>query len=332
MKIYLLSLSVFFSAGAMACDVCGSFMGITPYDNQSQVTFLHRYRVFNGYRNYQQTSKFFNPGAYRIMHNPGGMNNDSVTEVKNYSSKDYETFKIFELRAKYFLHPRWEVNVILPFQQIKTKYDGEKNTNTGVVDPSLFLAHHLIRRLSGYNTKQRLIVGAGVKFPVGDYLVKNWEKQRMSLLTQNGTGSWDQFYYLNYIVSQRLWGISSNSLFKINGTNALHEKLADSYNQILSVFMRLEAGNVKLFPAVLLNYEYSKGLIINKKVIDATNTNVLLCGPSLDVNIKKITLNASYQFNVYERVSSQTLSNAGRFVIGLTFNFSQDKYLVNNKN
>ena len=122
MKFFRIVFLLIISLPVFACDLCGNFMGITPYDNQSQLMLLHRYRVFNGYRNYQQTSRFLIPGAYKTMHDPSVMGGDSATEIKNHSSKDYETYKVIELRGKYFLHPRWEVNFILPIQQIKTKY------------------------------------------------------------------------------------------------------------------------------------------------------------------------------------------------------------------
>lgn len=47
------------SLHSIACDICGNYMGITPYDNKNSISFLHRYRVFNGYRDYQSHSQFF---------------------------------------------------------------------------------------------------------------------------------------------------------------------------------------------------------------------------------------------------------------------------------
>jgi hypothetical protein len=332
MKFLRITVLLFFSLRTLACDLCGGFMGITPYDNQSQLMLLHRYRVFNGYRNYQQTSRFLMPGAYKLMHDPSILTNDSVTVIKDHSSKDYETYKVIELRGKYFLHPRWEINFILPVQQIKTKYDGEKNANTGIADPTLFSGYHIIKRLSGYDIKQRMVIGAGIKLPVGISDKQNDEHLRMSLLNQNGTGSIDHFYYINYMLGKKWWGISTNCMFKLNGHNQYHEKYANSYNQVLTLFAKLEAKDLKIFPAVFANYEYCKGLYVNGILLNGTNVNVLLLGPSLDLSYKNFVLNSSFQFNVYERVSSQDLSNAGRFVIGLTYNFSQNKYLIKSKN
>ncbi len=331
MKFFRIVFLLFFSIPVLACDLCGSYMGITPYDNQSQLTLLHRYRVFNGYRNYQQSSRFLIPGAYKTMHDPSIIAGDSATEIKEHSSKDYETYKIIELRGKYFLHSRWEIDFILPVQQIKTKYNEDKNFNSGIADPSLFSGYHLIKRLNGYTTKQRMIIGTGVKLPMGISDKKNTEDQRMQLLNQNGTGSFDHFYYLNYMVSKKWWGINTNCIFKFNGTNKYKEHYANSYNQVLSLFAKLEIKELSLYPSVFMNYEYCKGLYVNKELEKGTNVNILLMGPSIDINYKSFVLNTSYQFNTYERVSSQSLSNAGRFVIGLTYNFTQNKYLIKNK-
>lgn len=330
-KFYFFTILVF-STKLVACDLCGGFMGLTPYDNNSQLSLLHRYRVFNGYRNYQQTSKFFIPGAYKMAHDPSLSSGDSGVLVKNHSSKDFESYKVFELRAKYFLHPRWEINGILPIQQIKIKYDEEKNSTTGVADPSIYTAYHLIKRLSGYEIKQRLMLGAGLKIPLGSFQESNSQNQRLFLLTQNGSGSWDTFYYINYIVSKKRLGLNFNSMFKLNGKNKYNERLANSYNQILTIFARFQIKTIQLFPAISANYEYSKGLLVNNKLVASTNMNSLLVGPSLDVLYKKMVLNCTYQFNTFERVSSQSLSSAGRFVIGLTFNFSQTKYLFKRDN
>jgi hypothetical protein len=51
--------------------------------------------------------------------------------------------------------------------------------------------------------------------------------------------------------------------------------------------------------------------------------NVLLLGPSVDLNYKNFVFNTSFQFNVYERVSSQSLSTAGRLVAAVTYNFKK---------
>jgi hypothetical protein len=48
-KYLLLAVLLASSLASQACDICGCFMGITPYDNQSGFSLMHRYRIFNGY-------------------------------------------------------------------------------------------------------------------------------------------------------------------------------------------------------------------------------------------------------------------------------------------
>lgn len=322
----ILFLLIILSAKYYSCDMCGAFMGLTPYDNNSQLSFIHRYRVFNGYVNYQQRSSFVIPGAYKTLHDPS-LSGDSVITHYNYSSKDYEAFKVFELRGKYFLHERIEANLIFPFLQIKTKYDSEKSNISGFSDPSLFFAYHLIKRLNDDNFNQRLLLGAGVKLPVGAYNENNAAGRRSFIVTQPGTGSFDHFYYLNYVFSKAKFGANINSMIKFNGTNSYNEKFCNSFNQIVSLFYKISNDNFNFFGSILANYEYSQGIKIDKNLIRDTKVNVLLLGPSVDISFKQFTANCSYQFKAYERISSRSLSNAGRFVIGITYNFNQNKYL-----
>lgn len=135
------------------------FYGITPYDNQSQLSFYHRYRVFNGYRSYDQKGTFFPAGAYKVMHG----SHDSITPTgftRVYSSKDFELYKVYELRAKYFIHHRIELNAIIPINSNKSKEDSIINQYTGLGDPTIFVGYHLIKKVDYEKFQHRLIVGS----------------------------------------------------------------------------------------------------------------------------------------------------------------------------
>lgn len=328
MKFRFTLLSFILCFDLAACDICGNFMGLTPYDNQSQLSLFHRYRVFNGYRNYQQRSVFFVPGAYRTAHGPVNAG-DSMVTISTHSSKDYESYKVFELRGKYFLSPRLEVNCIVPMQQIRLLHDGNRSETTGLADPSFFAAWHLIRRTGDLKFRQRLLLGAGIKFPVGAYDRIDNRMQRLFLLNQNGSGSWDHFYYVNYTLRHRIAGLNSNSMIKLNGANRFNERLGNSFNQSLLVFVPCEWRSWKFFPALLGSYEYCKGLYVDGKLVPATSMNLLMLGPSIDLVRNNLVFNVCCQVNARERVSSQSLSAAGRLVVGVTWNFMQKKYLIN---
>lgn len=327
-KQVLLALFFMVSLFVNACDICGCFMGITPYDNQSQISLLHRYRAFNGYRAYQQRSNMFAPGAYKVAH---GDPHTSPGYIREYTSKDYESYKTYELRTKYFIHKRIELNAILPFNHNKSKEDTLTSETIGIGDPTFFIGYHLIRKIEERKFQHRLISGVGLKIPSGNYYAKNDLNERIPLLLQTGTGSVDYFAYLNYILGYRKVGFSLNAMYKINGSNYYKEKIDNSLSGYFNLFLKLQVKKVLIIPSVQSYYEYTNGLLVNNVLQKGTKMNSLLLGPGLDFNYKNIGLNLGYQFRIFEETNTYNLQNAGRFMIGLNYNFNQRKYILGKK-
>lgn len=321
MKHLTLTLFLFFislSDVAIACDICGNFMGLTPYNNRNSITLLHRYRIFNGYRNYQEQSHFFPPSAYRAMH----FQHDSIPEaLKVHSSKDFESYKIFELRFKYFVHRRVELNVFAPLLDNKAKANDTYEHHTGFGDVSLNAGFHLILPDEDSDVRYKLVVGAGIKLPTGNYYAHGSGSQRLPFEMQPGTGSTDGFVYLNYILMYRKIGFNINGNFKLNGQNRYKERVGNSTTDFVSVFCKVKLGNVFLYPAVQANYEYTKGIYVKGVVQPSTMMNVLMTGPGLDLYYKSFSLNAAWQFTIYEKVLPGDLQSAGRLSLGLNYNF-----------
>lgn len=316
--------SVFFclliSATSVACDICGNFMGVTPYNNRNSISFLHRYRVFNGYRNYQQQSHFFPPSAYRVAH--VAHQNDTASGVLNpHSSKDFESYKIFELRFKYFVHKRIELNVFLPLLDNKSKTNDMYEHHTGFGDVSVNAGFHLILPDEENEFKQKLLVGAGIKLPSGNYYAHDSHSMRLPFEMQPGTGSTDGFVYFNYILMYRKVGINVNGNYKMNGKNRYQEKINNSTTDFMSVFYKVKCKKLMFYPSVQCNYEYTKGLRIKGVLQTATAVNALMLGPGLDVYYKSFSLNTSWQFTTLEKVLPGELKSAGRFSLGLNYNF-----------
>lgn len=312
-----------------ACDICGCFMGITPYDNQSTIGFFHRYRAFNGYRDYEQKSRLFPSGAYKVMH--GGHDSLSQTSQRIYSSKDYESYKVYELRAKCFIHTRIEINAIIPINSNKSKEDAVVNKHTGLGDPTFFAGYHLIKKVDYETYLHRLITGVGIKLPSGNYYAKDKSDVRLPLLMQPGTGSVDYFLYTNYIFGYRKFGFSFNTVYKINGKNYYHERIGNSSSNYLNVFFKFAKNDFVLVPSVQMYYEYTKGLYINSDLQDGTQMNCLLAGPGFDLFYKNISFTSGVQFRAHEKTSGENLKSAGRLILGLTYNFNQKKYLLAKK-
>ena len=310
------------SLSSFSCDICGSYMGITPYNSKNTISFLHRYRIFNGYKDYQSHSQFFPVGAYKINH---ALPVDSSYATKAYSSKDFESYKIFELRLKYFVFKRFEINTFLPLLNNTSKSNDVYSSNTGIGDVSILLGYHLITPKNEAKTKHKLVAGFGIKLPTGNHFAHDSHSNRLPFEMQAGTGSYDVLLNLNYLIMTKKWGVNISGSFKNNGTNNYKEHLAASTTNFASVFYKIPLNKIVLYPSVQLNYEYSKGLFIANKIEKGTGVNSFLLGPGLDLYYQNFSINMAWQFTTYEDKMSNELKSAGRLSFGLSYSFDNYK-------
>ncbi len=306
-----------------SCDICGNYMGITPYDNRSSISFLHRYRVFNGYRNYQTQSHFFPKSAYRTMHGGDSAEDSIMAANKTYSSKDFESFKIFELRFKYFVLKRLELNVFLPLLDNKSKVNNLYTHHTGFGDISFNAGFHVVTPKADKRVRHKLILGAGIKLPTGNFYAHDSNSDRLPFEMQPGTGSFDGFGYCNYVIMTKRLGASVSLNYKVNGKNIYNERLGNSHNDFVSVFYKLVYKDVAFYPSIQANYEMTKGLSIKNVLQKNTQVNSLLLGPGLDIYYKTFSLNMAWQFTVAEKIGDANLKSAGRINVGINYSFNK---------
>ncbi|QNF34044.1 hypothetical protein HUW51_15425 [Adhaeribacter swui] len=326
--LYLFILLFFKNSVSLACDICGCFMGITPYDNQSSIGVLHRYRSFNGYQSFEQKSRFFPAGAGVFT---GGPDSGAGSHSHNGNPSDFEVYRATEIRAKYFVHQRIELNAFVPYVQNTTQYNNNRTTLSGLGDINLFAGVHVLRKIEVAGVQQRLIVGGGVKLPTGHYYRTNAEGARYPLLYQTGTGSVDYFGYVNYIAGYKKFGLSINSSYKLNGQNYYKESIANSSAHFANLFYRYNVNqNWNINPSMQFFYEFTKGEEFNGELTGEHKMNNALLGPGLDIYYKNAGINLAFQLPIYEEDTGHPAS-AGRLVLGFSYNFNQTKYLIKSK-
>ncbi|MEJ6980173.1 hypothetical protein WG906_06910 [Pedobacter sp. P351] len=326
LRYTIISLLFLNSTSAFSCDICGCFMGITPYDNQSNIGVLYRYRSFNGYEGMNHdllpsNSNFFIPSDA----------DGTVPHHHHGDPSDYEIFRTMEIRGRYFIHQRVELNAIVPYNSNSYNFHGNTTTLSGLGDVNVYGGYHLIRKLQATGINQRLIAGAGLKIPSGKHDLKNNAGDRFLLLNQPGTGSTDGFIYLNYMVGYKKMGLSWNASYKFNGQNNLNESIANSTTQFVNLFYTMPIGkNFKAVPSIQTFYEYSKGEKLNSILTGEHEMNNLMTGLGLDLFYKNIALNTGFQLNAYS-APTEHLKSAGKVHFGITYNFNQLYYLINKK-
>ena len=332
-KLLLLALGATLSLAprpSRACDICGCFMGITPYDNQSGLSLMHRYRVFNGYRDQGQTPRFFPAGARPFFPTP--LNGDNGY-VHNHADDptDFEAFRVLELRGKYFLARRVELNAFVPYVLNTSQINGRQLNAAGLGDVTVFAGYHLIRAIETAGVQSRLIVGGGLKLPTGEYTRQNAQGRRYPLLNQVGTGTTDGFVYANYIGSFRSFGLSVNSSYRRSTENTFRNNLAPSTATFASLFYRLPLGTSwQVYPSAQFFYENTQGEMLEGQLTGEHAMNNALLGPGLDIYYKNVSLNTSFQLPVYTAETDHPAS-AGRLVLSVGYSFNQTKYLLHGK-
>lgn len=298
-----------------ACDICGCFMGITPYYNRNSISLLYRYRSFSGYEG-QNHALFPSGGSFFI---PARSQNSPITNHAG-NPDDYELYRSLELRGKYFINSKLEVNAILPYVSNSERYNGHTSSISGLGDINIYAGYHVLQKLED-NFKQQLIAGAGVKLATGKNDFKNNEGIRYSSLMQAGTGSTDAFVYLNYLVGLGKFGASLNTSYKVNGTNSRDEGIANSTTSFLNIFYVQQIGkDLQIMPSAQFFYEYSGGEKYKAEKTGEHVMNNLMGGAGLDVFYKNVALNAGIQKNIWEAKTDHPMS-AGKVYVGLTYNF-----------
>lgn len=314
---------LFISTNIMACDICGCFMGLTPYDNQSNFGLLYRYRSFSGYQN--QTHFTFPKNSQFLF--PKEDRNAQLSPHQNNAS-DYELYRTLEFRGRYFLHQRIELNAIIPYNSNTERYNGNTPSIAGIGDVNLYGGYHLIRKIDHSPINQRLIIGAGLKLPTGENNITTKSGIRYSVLMQPGTGSLDGFIYFNYLLGYKKFGLSMNGAYKINGQNEDEEGIANSSTSFLNFFYTHRINkNWQVMPSVQLFYENSPGETYKGIQTGEHEMNNLMAGLGADLYYKNIALNIGFQKNAWEAKTDHPQS-AGKIHLGLTYNINQLYYLL----
>jgi hypothetical protein len=308
----LLNISSFTS---FACDVCGAYMGIIPNERMSFIGVSYRYRSFSGdaFGGNQQ----FPSESLRVMHS---------NSPSNEPTENFELYRTIDLRGRFFLHPKLQVDFILPYSRNSEGNTISENTISGMGDFSIFTAWEVFSRMDGLNYRDRFQVGGGFKLATGDF--KNEiEGERADALLQTGTGTNDFFGLIQYSSSYKGFGLFMNTTYKVNSTNSYNERIGNSLNSFLSFFYRIDVNsNLKILPNIQSSYEYTNGLYINSTLENGTSMNVLMSGVGVDMLYKTIGLNIGAQLPVYEVRVVNEIESRLRCMVNLTWNFNQSKF------
>ncbi len=326
----LLSALLLLPVAASACDICGTFMGILPYDNQSSIGIFHRYRAFNGYSSaghsaylFPADASYFGTGLFRQAASGSSHSHLGGAAQHSLSPRDYEIFRVVELRARWFAFDRVELSAIVPWVMNDALTDGDRTQVSGLGDITLLAGYHLVVPKSFGKWRHRLIVGGGLKLPTGHYYASGDDGRRIDLLLQAGNGMTEGIVYATYQLSRGAWVGAVNALGKFSGWNYYRESYAPGWTTNLMIGRRFELSDkLSVVPQLQCYGESSEGLRFQAESLDEHRMRALLGGVGVDVFWRQLQLSASVQLPVSQQSFAHP-QQAGRVVMGITYNLKR---------
>lgn len=219
------------SNNSSACDACGcnlgaSYFGISPTVSQH----------FIGYR--LSSSRYH--GEIHEIHDHDG------TIEEHHETSDDSYFRS-ELIGRWMVSPRIQFGYFIPYQiNVRDGHD-HRTTLSGFGDPSLIGYVRPIQEDPNSNLKQALLVGIGVKIPIGDYQADT-DGELVHPNAQIGTGSFDWIMSANYTIHFKQFGLNTEQSLKLNGKNSLGYQYGNQVTSTAMLFYRIQSGSLAMLP------------------------------------------------------------------------------------
>ncbi|NOQ75009.1 MAG: hypothetical protein GQ574_23550 [Crocinitomix sp.] len=231
-----MSILLWFPFLSFACDNCNVYLNLSPNDYKNSIGIFMRHREMYGE---------YNLLGEMITTRHAGHGNDMAF----WGEKVVEKYFTYELRGSFYIREKWKTSVILPMvNNLQQIGDYRRYNITGIGDPIIMESYQVFNTkqdaLSGA-LKQRLSIGAGLKFPLGKTNLE-YTNGIPNLDLQPGTGSWDALVFIAYTVKWKFAGITANVNHKRNGLDAEDYRYGAVTNGTLNLFSDLSFKRFKV--------------------------------------------------------------------------------------
>ncbi|SHK82587.1 Putative MetA-pathway of phenol degradation [Reichenbachiella agariperforans] len=300
-KLSIILFLSLFASSVWACDICGCQLGGYSFGILSQNP-TH----FIGIR-------------YNQSHFEAHIDNQSIPD--EYSD---DTYRTMELMGRYVISKRWQLSAIVPYSINSMDGNSQKTEVNGIGDPIL-MGYFNVLNTSSENFRDlnhSLLVGAGLKFPVGTYDAA----ENDVLINRNfqlGSGSLDYILSGIYTVKYKSFGLNLEGSYKMNTENDLHYRFGNQLGVSAKAYYALIQPSYSLLPYVGMTYEQSE--IHTDEGFKQVNTggNALLGTLGMQAFVSRIMLMASYSIPIkqdYNTDQRSTIESQQRFQLGVVFN------------
>jgi hypothetical protein len=280
-----------------ACDICGCGVGNYYLGMMPQ---FHKNFVGVRYRNFTYDSHLGQSAVF-------------ATE---------ERFRITELWARYYVHPKFQVLAFVPWAENSQKTSSGIKNMSGLGDVIILSNYHFFKSSDEKNWKHNFWVGAGIKLPTGKYQYNDNDASQVANPNfQLGTGSVDFMGSFLYNLRYQKWGLNTDLVLKINTKNRNQYRFGDRLSSNFSFFMIQKINNLGFMPNVGFYGEYSFEDYRKGNSVEHTGGVLLNQSTGLDLFYKNYSLGINYQVPVYQNLADENIKSNHRFLVHCTYMF-----------
>lgn len=298
----------------VACDFCNCYLGLNPHYKKNNAGI--RYHLMN----------------YNGTHH----DNEELAEMGINKNDFWETRSTFEVHGQWYPVQKLQLLFSLPYlynleglnsqegNMVNEHHHGSTATDVnpikGIGDP-LFLAHYQLFNKVALDSgafSHRLMAGAGIKFPLG-----NWELKEEAEPTERvhlpGTGSWDYITSVIYLVKFNRIGFNINFSYLFTTTNNESFRYGNRFNANIVMYYPINKKNFSLYPNMGIYYEEANKDHVAANLLDNSGGKITYGHAGFDIYYKKFSLNAAGQFPVVQSLNENQPHLQYRIITGVSF-------------
>lgn len=304
MKKLIVGILLLTTFQANACDGCNVYTPIGLNNSQNRIGIYARQRTMFG---------TYSPLGQIVTKHASHSNDQALwgSDVKEY-------YNTFEVRADLFFKENWQATFVVPYtlnsQHINNRY---RYGVSGLSDPTILIGYNFISKEES-KFDSRLSLGSGFRLPIGLTTIMV-EDELPNLDLQPGKGAWSGLFYAKYLITNNVWGLTTDLNFKLNGRNKEGYMYGNSSNAKLTVFRQI---SIKESSLLILLGAYDEFMAKDESAIihDDTGGNVFFGNVGLRWLKNQMILSAEFQPAVNQALNGTTqLSTKNRINIGLTY-------------
>lgn len=300
-KIFVLA-AILWQTTILACDICSGFYEIIPNDRKSSIGFNYTTLFRNG---------------YPIVHTKhSGHLNLVGSEVK-------EIFDTYELRGRYSFTDRIFGEVAIPIRNIYQGVNGNRRFDYwGMGDIQLQVSARPLSKLSPNGWNNRLDLFGGMDVPSGNWLDSN-ANILIDPVYQMGSGSFDFWGGLSYMVRYKFIGLSLQGMYRHNTRNALDYKFGDMATADAALFGLISAGDVKFMPRAGVFFEWGRKSEVRGLLDEFSGVSILSMQWGLSVSYKQFQVNMFLRNTMLQKTNGPEARQHYVAQIGLVYAFKK---------